>query len=118
MRFLKPPIFQVYLFENLNKLRIFLGWHEINEKNKWIMNYSFSVNNTLIPGNPHTKTMRSTNVSVSYHIPVIEEQQQVLTSVKHSHRSHTRETSEPKQSGSFTPPQSTLDFRMSLKTPH
>jgi len=45
------------------------------------MNSSFSVNNMLTPGNPHTKSMRGTNVFVTYHIPVIKQQKKVLTSV-------------------------------------
>jgi len=45
------------------------------------MNSSFSVNNMSTPGNPHTKSTRGTNVSVTYHIPVIEQQKKVLTSV-------------------------------------
>ena len=94
---------------------IWLAWGQ--RKKKWIMNSSFSVNDTLTPGNPDTKSMRGTNVSVTYHIPVIEQQKKVLISVQHPPRPHTRETSEPKQSKSLIPPRSTLDFHMPLRHP-
>jgi hypothetical protein len=63
----------------LNKPRIFL---EVNkQRNGKLIPVLVLKTLTLMTENPHSKSMSSTDVSVTYHIPAIEQHQKALTLV-------------------------------------